>query len=47
MKIGKIQLIYTKMYFSQNQAGTDSIDKNEARKLKFGLEETVWVLKTL
>ena len=38
MTIGKIWLIFSKMCFSQNYAVTDSIHKNEARKLKFGLE---------
>ena len=38
MKIGKIWPIFTKNVFSQTYAVTDSIHKNEARKLKFGLE---------
>ena len=38
MNIGKIWLIFTKIRFSQSYAATDSIHKNEARKLTFGLE---------
>ena len=34
----KVWLIFTKMCFSQNYSGTDSVYKNHARKLKFGLE---------
>ena len=37
MKIGKIWLIFTKMRFSQNYTGADSVLKIEDRKLKFGL----------
>ena len=43
IKIGKIWLIFRKMRFSQNYAGTNSIHKNEARKLKFGLEVPLYV----
>ena len=38
MKISKIWLIFTKVSSLENYAGTDSIPKNEDRKLKFGLE---------
>ena len=38
MKISKIWLISSKVNSLENYAGTDSIPKNEDRKLKFGLE---------
>ena len=44
MKISKIWLIFTKVSFSENYAGTDSIPKNEDRELKFGLED-LWISK--
>ena len=37
-KIGKIWLIFIKMCFSKNYTGMNFSHKNEARKLKFGLE---------
>ena len=38
MKIGKIWLIFILKRFPQNYTGMNSSHKNEARKLKFGLE---------
>ena len=38
IKVGKIWPTFTKMHLSQNYAGMDSIHKNEARELKFGLD---------
>ena len=46
MTIGKIWLIFKRMCFSQNYTGMNSSHKNEARKLKFGLEVPM-VLRTL
>ena len=37
-KLGKFWLIFTKTRFSQNYACADFLHKNEAMKLKLGLE---------
>ena len=38
MKLGKFWLLFTKTRFSKNHTGTNSLHKNEARKLKLGIE---------